>query len=569
MPYTNVLTRSSKRVGWPGARTVAIALVAIAFPSHRLPAQSPAPIIDTIVIVTRNVFESPGTPAPRDSSASGPAVETVPGLRFLTRVANAVHVRTHASVIRRTLLLDQGARYDSARVLESERALRSLNVFREVAIDTTRIGNKLALRVVTADGWSTKPQLNYSSAGGDATWQGGIEEENFLGTATSLTALYTSTPDRNLGSFLYQNPHLFGRRPRLLGLYQTLSDGRRGAWGLSLPFYETAAPWALGTGGEVATQRVLQFRDDRELDAQGRFVDSLPTSPVFLERHALRFSLGGGHALSATTHGYTRVWMSGTWRREDFVAESATVIPRSTFVTVGAGIEIAHAHFAVMERFNTYGRREDVNLSNSLRAGLWAAPRAWGYPAGGAGVGAEASGQLSAAWPGGFAVLRGLANGVYNGTAFDSARAHASVTIASQNFVLQTLLVHFEGGVLRHPKPGAEFDTWIDQTGPRLFGVHAFTGTRSVWLAVEDRFVITDEFFGLVGVGLAPFFDWGGAWFDDEPVRTGSDIGIALRLGPTRAVRGDVQEFAVGWRFGPLPPGAGRLALAIRRGFAF
>lgn len=508
-----------------------------ACPSVRLAAQAPGPVIDTVVIVNRTVFES------ADSS-----------FRFITRVADAIHVRTHASVIRRTLLLDQGARYDSARVLESERALRSLNVFREVVIDTVRIGDKLALRVQTADGWSTKPQLNFSTAGGDATWQAGMEEENFLGTATSLTALYTSTPDRNLGSFLYQNPHFFGRRPRLLGLYQTLSDGHRGAWGLSMPFYETAAPWALGTGGEVATQRVLTFRD-------GALIDST-------ERHALRFSVGGGRALHATTHSYTRLWMSGTWRREDFAPESATVVPRSEFVTIGAGIEVASARFAVMERFNTYGRREDVNLSNTLRVGLWAAPGAFGYSTGHAGVGAEASGQLSLVWLGGFAVLRGLADGLYNGSAVDSGRAHAAMTIASQNFVLQTLVVHLEGGMLRNPKPGGQFDTWLDQTGPRLFGVHAFTGTRTAWLAVEDRFVVTDEFAGLVGIGLAPFFDWGGAWYEDEAVRTGSDVGFAIRLGPTRAVRGEVQEFAIGWRFGEGFSGS-RWAIAIRRGFAF
>jgi hypothetical protein len=526
---------------------VGLALLALAYASHRVTAQSPPPIIDTVVIIAYNVFEGSG-----------------PNLGFVTKVGDAVHIRTHTSVIRRTLLLDQGMRYDSARVVESERALRSLNVFRDVALDTVRIGNKLALRVVTADGWSTKPQFNISFAGGDATWQAGIEEENFIGTATSLTALYTSTPDRDLGSFLYQNPHFLGRRPRLLGLYQTLSDGNRGAWGLSLPFYETAAPWALGTGGEAATQRVLQFRDG--------LLDST------FKRYALRFSAGGGLALHATTHAYTRLWFSGSWRREDFTFcpppntppdySCPTVVPRSEFFTLGAGIEIAHSRFAVLQRFNTYGRREDVNLSNSLHAGLWAAPRAWGYPSGAAGVGAEASGQVSDAWPGGFIVLRALGNGVYNGTALDSARAHLSVTVASQNFVLQTVLLHVEGGLLRHPKPGGQFDTWIDQTGPRLFGVHAFTGTRSVWVALEDRFVIADEVFGLVGVGLAPFFDWGGAWYDYEPMRTGSDVGIALRLGPTRAVRGDVQEFAVGWRFGSGFTG-NRLALSIRRGFAF
>jgi len=290
---------------------VGCALLAPFGPRPAAAQQAPPPTIDTIVVINQNVFDQ--------AEMLGP----------IARVGNAIHFRTHASVIRRTLLFNQGDPYDSARAVESGRALRGLNVFRQVIIDTVRIGDRLALRVITADGWSTKPQLNYSTAGGSTTWQGGIEEENLFGTATSLTALYTKTPDRSTDSFLYQNPHFLGRRPRLFGLYQALSDGERGQWALGVPFYETAARRALGTGGEAGTQRILRFRD-------GLLSDSL-------ERHALRFGVGGGLALHATSHGYLRLWVNAAWRREDFVPESLTVIPRSVFGTVGAGIEWAHA----------------------------------------------------------------------------------------------------------------------------------------------------------------------------------------------------------------------------------
>src|SRR5437016_5160798 len=85
------------------------------------------------------------------------------------------------------------------------------------------------------------------------------------------------------------------------------------------------------------------------------------------------------------------------------------------------------------------------------------------------------------------------------------------------------------------------------------------------WLALEDRILVTDELWGLVGVGLAPFLDWGGAWYADEGSRLGGDVGIALRLGPTRAVRGDVGEIALGYRFGAgFRPGS-RWAVAVRK----
>ncbi len=524
--------RSSRPVGL----AFGVALLAAGRPGG-LTAQMSAPIIDTVVVINRTIFD-----------------HSEPLIGPLTRVANALHVRTHASVIRRTLLLNQGDPYDSARAVESARALRNLHVFRDVAVDTVRLAGRLALRVVTADGWSTKPQFNFSSAGGDVTWSAGMEEENLLGTATSLTALYVKTPDRSAQAFTYSNPHFIGRRPRLFGLYQNFSDGRRGAWFLGVPFYESSARRSYTVGGEAAAYRVLTFRD-------GALVDST-------KRHTLLVRTGAGIALRATSHGYLRLWVNGVWRREDFAPESATVVPRSLFGAVGVGIEMAHSRFHELQQFNSYARREDVNLSQWLRVGLWAAPRAWGYPSERAGIGVEALGQVSSLWRGGFAVLRGTADGVYNGTSVDSARARGGVTIASQNLAWQTIIVHFEGGVMRRPKPGVYFDPWADQTGPRLFGAHAFTGTRTVWLAVEDRVLAIEELWSLVGVGFAPFFDWGGAWYDDEPMRTGGDVGVALRLGPTRAVRANVQEIAVGWRFGTGFSGR-RWAVSIREGIAF
>src|SRR5206468_10367322 len=73
-----------------------------------LSAQAPPATVDTIVVVNHNVFDADGD-APR----------------FLTRLVNAVHVTTRPWVIRHALLVNPGDRYDSARAVESERALRA------------------------------------------------------------------------------------------------------------------------------------------------------------------------------------------------------------------------------------------------------------------------------------------------------------------------------------------------------------------------------------------------------------------------------------------------------------
>jgi hypothetical protein len=494
-----------------------------------------AQTIDTIVVRNGNIFDD----------------RQVLYYGLVARLANSLHVRTRATVIRRTLLVEAGDPYDSARVAESERRLRRLRVFREVQVDTGRIDGRLALLAATADGWSTKPQLNFSTVGGDQTWEAGIVEENFLGLATTAVAIFRGTPDRRELELQYVSPQLLFRHANLVTQYLDRSDGHRFVWSYGIPFYHASARRALVTQGEAANMRVLRFRDGA--------LDSSFT------RRALRFDLTAGTALRATSRDYTRLWVSAVWRREDVGAEGAT-LPRSVFGAVGAGVDVGHVRFRVVRHLNSYARREDANLSRVVRLGVWAAPRAWGYPAAQAGLGPEVYGSFAAAWPNGFAALRLDGHGIYTAAGLDSGRVRAALTVVDQNLPRQTWALLVEGGALQRPRPGTEFDLWLERSGPRLFGVHAFTGTRMLWGMLENRILVSEEIGGLVGIGLAPFVEWGGAWYADEAARYGGDAGLSFRLGPTRAVRGDATEIAVGVRFGRGWTGR-RWAVTLRRGF--
>jgi len=479
--------------------------------------------IDTIIIENSNVF---------DHEDAAP--------NWVAHLANKLHTRTRQWVIRRRLLLNRGDPFDSARMAESERALRTLGVFRSVRVDTLRSepGGKLAVRAVTSDGWSTQPQASFTSAGGDNTWGLGIIERNFLGTATEISLIYGRNPDRSRLDLEFINPQFFWRRTLLTVKYADLSDGQHGEWQFGLPFHETAAPHSLETYGEFAQERVLRFRDDVLRDST--------------RHHLLRIGVVGGIAASATSHRYTRLWGGWEWRREDFADSTTGRVPYSVFTTARAGIEVGSVRFRVLEHFNSYARREDVDLSPTFRAGIVLQ----------SGVGYEVSGQTSAVWNRGFVVLQIAANGL------DSTRTQAQLTVVSQNVAGHTLIAHAEGGIVTHPKPGAEFDPWMVQRGPRLFGVHDFTGTRTTWFVLEDRILVADQMLGLMALGLAPFVDYGGAWYGDEAARQGGDAGLSLRLGPTRAVRGEAAELAFGYRFGQGVRGK-RWAITLRKGFSF
>jgi outer membrane protein assembly factor BamA len=182
-------------------------------------AQRPdAPVVDTIVVVTRNVFE--------DAEAR---------TNVLFRAANSIHFTTRVSVVRRELLFRPGESYDSALVAETARNLRRLGIFWDVTIDSVRIGSRLAVIVTTADGWSTQPQLNANSTGGTLSWSVGLAERNLLGTATRAGAFYRDEPDRTATTFSLGMDRAFGSPVAVGGLFDHLSDGDRGGWNLGIP----------------------------------------------------------------------------------------------------------------------------------------------------------------------------------------------------------------------------------------------------------------------------------------------------------------------------------------------
>jgi hypothetical protein len=524
-----------------GARRLACALAALV-PGARLVAQQPADtVIDTVIVVSHNVFEPPdGTP------------------RVVARLGNALHITTRPGVIRRLMLMGPGTPVDSARLIETERYLRELGVFRFVLLDTVRVDDRLALRVETGDGWSTSPQLNFASAAGSITWSAAMVERNFLGAATFVSLAYGHNPDRHSVDVQFASPGLVLHHAPLLAAYSSLSDGRLGAWRYGRPFYRSDARWSLVTEGEAASHRVLEFRHDTLTQA---LLDSAQ------ERRALSFTLTGGVAVRATERSYVRVWGSAGWRREDFAPESSTTFAYSGFGTLGVGVDAGRVRYAVIEHLNGFGRREDVDLSSTLRLGLWAAPREWGYPAGRAGVGPEVQWQVGARWRRGLALLRGELHGVVGTAGLDSGLARGTLDVASLALPGHAVLLHLEGGALRRPKFGEVFDPWSTQNGPRGFGAHAFTGTRLVYAMLEDRVVVADELWGLVGLGVAPYVEYGGAWYAErEAARLGGDAGLALRLGSPRSSRGDVAELDVSWRWGEGFTGS-PWALTFRKSF--
>ncbi|MEO7987466.1 MAG: hypothetical protein ABI766_13120 [Gemmatimonadales bacterium] len=473
---------------------------------------------------------------------------------WVARLGNALHIETRPSVIRRELLFQRGQLFDSAAAAESERNLRSLGIFRRVRIDTVRTDSGLVARVLTKDGWSTQIDYRFRSTGGQIEFTIGLVENNLLGTASSAAVRYKKTTDRSSVTLAFRRPRLFAGRIGLGAQYEDRSDGRLAALLLEQPFFSLSSPHAFSLSAEDHDERVL------------RFFDGQRTARDTLTRRFVIVRAAAAWALDASERGFTRLGIMGQVRRDDFLPENlSTPLPKTVTAAAGPYIVWNRANFLVARGYAGFAREEDVDLGTTVRFGIMAAPRALGYERDG--IAPLLTLRVGARIPLGFAYVEGLAGGLYDASGLDSGSVQLAATTVFQPTRHQVGLVHVEGGWIRNPLPGSEFDLGLGQ-GPRAFRSHAFTGDRQIFATAEYRVTVVDDFLGMVGLGIAGFVDHGGAWYAGSPRRTGWDAGVGLRLGASRSTDTEALRFDLARRFANDAQGPGWV-VTVGKGFVF
>jgi hypothetical protein len=477
-----------------------------------------APIIDSIDVITHDIFDT--------AQARG---------NVLAGLMNALHVRTRPWVVRQELLFRAGEPLDARRLAETERNLRRLGIFRDASVDTVRVDGRLVAHVVTYDGWTTSLETALSFTGDVVTWSAGLNERNVLGTGHLVGGNYRKEVDRDAWRLRAQLNRLLGSRAFVAGFYDNLSDGYAAAWNAGLPFRSLSDRVELVLPGQVADRRVLRFRDGAASDT--------------LWRRAVIQEAGVFWAPVAGPGGFLRLGVFGGARREEYVAirDTALAIPDSVFGFAGASVEFFHPRFVEVTHYNGFAREEDVSLGSRLLVGFGLALPALGYPRGGVFPSLDAQTGFGTAKA--FARLGVTVSGLVTSAGVDSGRVNVGLTLASRVIPRQATVLHVQGGVQKDPAPGTEFDLGHG-LGPRAFEPHAFTGTRSIWGIAEHRMFLWDELFGLLGLGVAGFVDYGGAWFGDQDPRHGGDVGIGIRSGATSATGPNVGRLDLAYRFG-------------------
>ena len=114
------------------------------------------------------------------------------------RLADRLHIKTRAKVVRQQLLFKPGDRYSHRLVEESERLLRAQSYFYDAWIRPVRYHDGVVdLKITTKDVWTLNPGFNFGRSGGTNSTGAQLEEENLLGTGAALKYEYQSNVDRS------------------------------------------------------------------------------------------------------------------------------------------------------------------------------------------------------------------------------------------------------------------------------------------------------------------------------------------------------------------------------------
>ena len=172
----------------------------------------------------------------------------------------------------------------------------------------------------------------------------------------------------------------------------------------------------------------------------------------------------------------------------------------SHFAEIELNVETSRPEYAVIRGYGNLVSPEDVDLSTTLRAGLWLAPAGLGYESDG--FGGVINAQTGVTTSDGFitGVLR--ASGLFNRGGLDSGSVIADVVIAMLKSERHSIIFGLNGGMQKNAYPGEEFD--LGSTfGPRAFPLHSFTGDRMFYASGEYRTVVKPDIAGLIALGVA------------------------------------------------------------------
>ena len=418
---------------------------------------------------------------------------------FSIEGANALHVVTLDSTVRRLLIFEEGDVYDPAVLAEAERNLRALGLFRSVSIVAGDVRDGVVdVEVNTQDAWTV--QIGLSAGSGGGAMRGGIAlgEKNLLGLATQLRVAFAKDEDRTYRSVEILTPNFFLPFTTAHVLYGNNSDGSEKVLEILRPFYSTAAPWSAE----------LAYADTRR--DEFTYVEGGAVQSTFGADH-FRFLAAYGIALSAREGNASRLSIGLDLRDDRFRTASTGETPADPlpadrrFRYVFLQYEALHSDFLKWNYVNHDERYEDIGVGPQLKLRLGISPAVFGV--------AETTGIVGAEVGAGFRA--GTSGFVQARVAWDSrvgAQLENSLLAANvlyvrrfQTALLQTFVAQI--AALRGWNLDDDVQIFADaRAGLRAYHLRAFEGDTRIILNLEHRIFSGKQLFGLITPGARGVF---------------------------------------------------------------
>ena len=523
-------------------------------------------------------------------------IREAPGLVALSRrVMNGLHTKTRAHVLRRELLFQEGDPYRPELLAETERNLRDLGYLNSIsvaAMDTSAEG-RVRIRVRVRDSWSLKTNMTYTrSAAGDARWNVTLSEVNFLGQGMTLGTGLGADENSTFTNFWFRRTRLTAAHLAVGLDYSQRGDGHIRSVFVVRPFHSLGEKWSFQL---VARDQLFDERyylSQADPSGQGAGVDH--SLYALIPRHEKSLVAGLMVRFSPPDEG--RLWRLGAgaeirdqgfaldgqpvwelsddrWVNLDYLAESGGPLDREQGLLVWPHLWLhtEGRNWAKTRFIWQYGPVEDVPLDGRLELKLGPAGEALGTDRGAGGALWRA--ELEAARWGrlgpGFWTLQTIAEGQTGARANRYHRANLWLGY----------MAHYGSG--RSPwltRVFAEAAHGDRLTGDRAFVLGLYRGLRTLDFDGQagDRLVRWNleqgkaapwEVLGLFNTGVAVFYSGGAAWWQDEDRDLGSarhELGVGLRLGPTRAAGSFSSKLDMSWA---LDGSRGPVFTAVSRGF--
>ena len=485
------------------------------------------PIVRSIVIRGEPVFD--------------PSRETL-GDQILNGM-NRLHWQTRDSVIKQQLLFAMGTRVSPSVLAESARLLRSRPYLMEASIKVRNpCESEVDVEVTTRDAWSLTPRLALNRSGGNSKTGFGVREKNVLGLGIQVEFKTVKNLDRQGQQFELSTKHLFNTRVQSSVYFENNDDGDVRALAIGQPFYalDTRKSWGLEVSDISEKIGVYQFGERVRLTQRVRAAGS-----IF---YGISKGLKAGRS--------HRVTFGLSYEDQEVLLASAKNLDVGEMQTrklVAPFVQWSSVsdQFLNARNFDLIGFTEDIEtgLVHNLRLAI--SPSALG----GDQDRLQASASVGLAV---FASQKGL------------LRWDVSLSGIRDLEANETQDIVFAAGIrgLFKPNVGAGYHAslYFDvarnvMTGQQLFlggetGARGYidrlqAGDRRLRLRLERRQYLDRNLFGLMNLGWLVFADVGRAWTPDDVAghrgQSLMDVGLGLRLAPTKAERGKMihLDFAV------------------------